>query len=146
MLASVFDHVVFPYSSLQLVPHDRQHLALEAARAALGPRGRIWTDLSSGFERKAQGWRCILDAFCADLGIVIQEWQRCQPRDAHLQLDISFRSGDHIIANTTEEWYFYSAEGFKIAVSRAGLAIERHLKGYAKQVKSNRQIYELTSI
>ena len=140
-----FDHVIFPYSALQLAPITRIEEALRASSGALASGGSLWIDASESFRtRSDHPWREILSAACPELGATVSEWQCARSAGDHLQLKIRFEAGGKIIAETTEHWHFHDEGAYSRAFRDAGLVLRDRVRGYGGGEQSpHRLIYRL---
>ena len=147
-VAPVFDHVVFPYSALQLVPVTRIGEALQASAGVLTSDGSLWIDVSESFRaRPDHPWREVLSAACPELGANVSEWQCARAAKDHLRLEIRFDADGRTVADTTERWHFHDEDAYAAAFREAGLALRDRARGYGEAERSpHRLIYRLERV
>jgi hypothetical protein len=142
-----FDHIVFPYSSLQLFPTADLVGPLRDTASLLKNGSRIWVDVSDNFAKRTErDWSVVLEAYCADIGDTVIEFERGTLHSDHFQIDLRYVVGAVIVAQTTERWYFHSDSDLRLAFAEASLLVRKVLHGYGSPNTTHRRIYELSKI
>lgn len=143
-LAGAFDHVVYPYSALQMLPPYRLGGALAEARQRLAPGGRLWVDLSDHFViRREHPWQTVLEAPCEELDTKVAERHRGTLESDHYRVEICFLAAGRLLAGMVERWYFHPDGALRDAFCRAGFKVVRVHTGYGTEETRHRRIYEL---
>ena len=140
-----FEHMVFPYSAMQLVEPGGVAAVLEGLAPLMSGDGRVWLDVSDRFERRAgHEWREVLDDYCPELGCRVRELQRGMRGIDHFQIDTRYEVGGAAIASETDRWYFHPDAELRIAFDQASLAVRSVAVSYSATSPRHRRIYELS--
>jgi SAM-dependent methyltransferase len=144
-LSGPFDHVLFPYNTIQLVePANVAATLVEAARL-LDRSSRLWLDLSDRFaSRSDHGWSPVLEAESSELGLSVLELQRGVAHSDHYRIDVRYLVRGSWFAEMTERWYFQPEYELRSAISAASLVIQSLTHGYSPTGPRHRRIYELS--
>lgn len=144
-LRGVFRHIIFPYSTFQLIPHvDIAHVLRQAA-GVLSENGSVWIDVSNNFGRRNEhAWKTVMVGHCAELRCMIEEKQKAELGEDHLALEIRYFSGDKLIAGEVEQWYLHNTHLYEESFAKAGLRINSIRTGYNRaNCNTHRVIYQL---
>lgn len=141
------DHVVFPYSTLQLVPPTDVARVLDAARALLAPLSRLWVDVSDGFAGRAdKPWHEVLAGECPEAAASVVELQRGTRRADHYLLEARWVVQGAILAESEERWFFHPDPDVRAAAAAASLKVLGLRHGYGSASSVHRRIYELAAV
>lgn len=137
-------HVVFPYSTLQLVAPASLEACLTSAARILEGNGRLWIDVSDRFSRREDHpWTTVLDSWCPAIGMRIRERQRGVRQADHYRLVTRYYGAARLLAQTTERWYFHLDEDMRRSFAAVGLHVVSARRGYGSGGSRHRRVYEL---
>jgi hypothetical protein len=138
------DHVIFPYSALQLTAAGGPlRSVVSEARRLCSRNGRVWIDVSNSFHNAVStDWYLVLSEFCEELGLVVIEEQRRVRRYDHLELTLRFTVGPAAAITVVERWYWHPDRLLRHEIESAGLRLHRLRRGYGETSSLHRRIYE----
>jgi len=137
------NQVIFPYSTLQLIPPDHLSDVLSSAAEQLAPNADLWIDVSNRFEsRSDHEWHTVLDAPCTELGTVVIERQKGTRCSDHYRIDTLFLTPSCTLVELTESWYFLDDADIEAALGRSCLTLISGQEGYGTSESRHRRIYK----
>jgi SAM-dependent methyltransferase len=142
-LRQMFDAIVIPYSTFQLLQSETDRLqAVQLAARLLARGGTLHIDVSASFDERPPGaWRVVFTGHCEDLGETVTELEKCSREADALVIHKEFRlpSGELLCA-FEERWTYLSSINFDVLLSEVGLQVASIDRGYGEGRSMHRQV------